>query len=260
MTPLMRIKTMKWRGFTILEATMSTLIVAGVMVVALNCVAASRSLRGRTADRIRGQELAMDLLAEVLQQSYQPATQNEPKRSLWTDVDHYNGLADSPPQTKNGTSIPDCTGWSRMVTVMSVNPSTLAVTTNGGTGIKRILVNVKKNGVTMASVAGYRTSGWTDVIPSPSDVTGNHSPTAVSTGKPLTGGGGHLLVNFDGTGSVDPDGDSLSYVWNFGDGATGVNPMVSHNYNAAGTYNATLTVYDGRGGVGIATLTVVVSP
>jgi glucose/arabinose dehydrogenase/PKD repeat protein len=58
-----------------------------------------------------------------------------------------------------------------------------------------------------------------------------------------------LTVNFDGTGSSDPDGDSLSYDWNFGDGsphATSATP--SHTYTTAGTYTATLSVSDGRGG------------
>ncbi|HXE53428.1 MAG TPA: PKD domain-containing protein [Tepidisphaeraceae bacterium] len=259
MTFSMRPNALNRRGFTILEATMATLIVGGVMVVALNCVATSRALRARTADRIRGQELALDLLAEVLQQNYLPATQNEARRALWTDVDHYNGLLDSPPTTKNGVAIPDCTGWTRTVAVTAVDPSTLVITT-GSTGIKRILVNVQHNGLTVASVAGYRTSAWMDVIPNPNDATGNHSPTAVATGAPLSGSGGHLSVNFDGSGSSDPDGDTLSYVWNFGDGTSGANATTSHNYTAAGTYNATLTVYDSRGGVGIGTVTVVVSP
>jgi len=80
----------------------------------------------------------------------------------------------------------------------------------------------------------------------------NRAPTARMTAMP-TSGPAPLAVSFDGRGSTDPDGDTLSYSWNFGDGSpTGSGPTVNHSY-AAGTYTATLTVRDGHGGVSTAT-------
>ena len=74
-------------------------------------------------------------------------------------------------------------------------------------------------------------------------------------------GGG---VEFDPTSgdwtSTDRDGDTLSYSWNFGDGTSGTGATVTHTYNAVGTYTATLTTYDGRGGVGSATVVLTVTP
>jgi PKD repeat protein len=54
-------------------------------------------------------------------------------------------------------------------------------------------------------------------------------------------------VAFDGTGSHDPDGDKLTYMWNFGDGATAEGAKVTHTYAKGGDYKATLTVNDGSG-------------
>jgi uncharacterized delta-60 repeat protein len=65
-------------------------------------------------------------------------------------------------------------------------------------------------------------------------------------------------VEFLGHGS-DPDGDALSYSWNFGDGntATGANPV--HTYLDNGVYTVTLTVDDGQGHTATDTLTVIVN-
>ena len=49
--------------------------------------------------------------------------------------------------------------------------------------------------------------------------------------------------------ATDPDGDALSYSWNFGDGQTGSDIQLTHAYGAPGWYIALLTVSDGKGGV-----------
>jgi FOG: PKD repeat len=54
-------------------------------------------------------------------------------------------------------------------------------------------------------------------------------------------------VNLDGSSSRDPDGDSLSYSWNLGDGSTARGERVSHAYRTSGIYKVTLMVDDGSG-------------
>jgi len=71
----------------------------------------------------------------------------------------------------------------------------------------------------------------------------NHAPTA-NAGGPYTGTIGNN-INFNGTGSSDPDGDALTYMWDFGDSQTGTGATVQHAYAAAGDYTVTLTVSDG---------------
>ena len=86
----------------------------------------------------------------------------------------------------------------------------------------------------------------------------NSPPNAVATASPSSGPV-PLTATLAGSGSSDPNGDTLSYSWNFGDGtpaASGVS--VTHTYNNAGSYTATLTVSDGRGGIDSATVNIAV--
>ena len=53
-----------------------------------------------------------------------------------------------------------------------------------------------------------------------------------------------MPLQFDGSGSVDPDGSIVSYMWDFGDGSTGSGVTPTHTYAAAGDYTVTLTVVD----------------
>jgi PKD repeat protein len=50
------------------------------------------------------------------------------------------------------------------------------------------------------------------------------------------------------TGTSDPNsGDTVSYLWNFGDAGTSTSSSPSHTFATAGSYNVTLTVTDGWG-------------
>ena len=77
--------------------------------------------------------------------------------------------------------------------------------------------------------------------------TGNRPPVAVPTATP-TSGGTPLGVFFDGDSSRDPDGDTLSYDWDFGDGsAHSTSPNPGHVYHEAGAYLAFVKVTDPGG-------------
>lgn len=54
-------------------------------------------------------------------------------------------------------------------------------------------------------------------------------------------------VTFDCSGSSDPDGEIVSFEWDFGDGSTDCGSDVFHIYATADTYTVTLTVTDDYG-------------
>ncbi|MCP3999666.1 MAG: PKD domain-containing protein, partial [Gammaproteobacteria bacterium] len=62
-------------------------------------------------------------------------------------------------------------------------------------------------------------------------------------------------VSFEGYGSTDVDGDTLSYSWDFGDGTGDSGVNVTHVYPSRGEYVATLSVDDGFGSASCSTHT-----
>lgn len=76
------------------------------------------------------------------------------------------------------------------------------------------------------------------------------SPVASISGA-STGVAG-AAVSFSAAGSTDPQGEALSYAWNFGDNWTGSGVTTTHTYAAAGTYTVTLKVTDASGLAGTA--------
>jgi len=75
-------------------------------------------------------------------------------------------------------------------------------------------------------------------------------PPVADPGGPYAGTTGHP-VQFDGSGSSDPDGNSLAYAWSFGDATTGTGVTPTHGYEFANEYSVSLTVTDdGFGNLG----------
>jgi len=72
------------------------------------------------------------------------------------------------------------------------------------------------------------------------------APPSVSASADPTYGAAPLCVNFEGIG-VDPDGGLVIYQWNFGNGQSSNQNVVTHCYETPGVYNAQLTVTDDEG-------------
>lgn len=66
------------------------------------------------------------------------------------------------------------------------------------------------------------------------------------------------LVTFDASSSYDPDGDIVSWEWDFGDGAIGEGEVVDHSFDLPGEYTVVLTVTDNSGAQAVVSQTVAV--
>ena len=73
----------------------------------------------------------------------------------------------------------------------------------------------------------------------------SNQPPVVNASANVTSGPAPLDVTFSSTGSSDPEGQPLTYSWDFGDNLTSTAANPVHTYTAAGSYTARLTVSDG---------------
>lgn len=157
-------------AFTIIEATISTIIVAVMLVAALNTVGASKTTQQRVASMSRGQLLAEALLAEILQQHYQEPEQtgtfgresgeSAVSRSTYDDVDDYDGWLDAPLTTKDGTLLTNAGDWKRTVTVVRIDPQNPSQAVATESGAKRITVTAIYRGVPQATLVAIKTVDW----------------------------------------------------------------------------------------------------
>ena len=90
-------------------------------------------------------------------------------------------------------------------------------------------------------------------------VSGSRSPVAQATATPDSGHA-PLTVQFDGTGSTDPEEEPLSYEWDFTNDGTvdSTDAQPSFTYTENGVYDARLTVTDPAGKTGTTTVPITV--
>ena len=78
------------------------------------------------------------------------------------------------------------------------------------------------------------------------------NPAIAIVGGGLPYGAAPFTISFDISGSHDPDGNIVSYVFDFGDGSdpvegTDLSQPITHTYDTPGSYFARLTVTDNGG-------------
>lgn len=267
------------RGMTYLEVSISSLLVGLLFVGALRGLASASRAGLRSQHRVQAAQLARGLQAEICGLPYQdpneaPVFGSEASESSGTiradfdDVDDFHNWTETPPTTSTGVTIPHITNWQRTVTVAYADPNNLPQTSATDEGVKRVTVRVSQVSppLLLSESVGYQYQRTSQLLQKPDAVTkrfrGNRSPVAKIMASTLVGTTS-VSVSFQSTGSFDPDGDSISFAWDFGDGATSNSPNPTHTFvNSTGTDRAfavELTVTDNQGAFSVANKTVVVT-
>lgn len=156
------------RALSMIEVALSTVIIAVVLLSAMNMVGAAGTSMSSMANRATGTLLAEQLMAEILEQAYEEPSLGPGSfgieaveavtgdRSLYDDVDDYYKWSASPPQNKGGSLIADRSAWRRSVIVAYVNPADLTQTLETSSGVKRVTVMVSFNNVLITSMVALR--------------------------------------------------------------------------------------------------------
>lgn len=141
-------------GLTLVESVIAVALTAVLVLMSVNSLGSIAKGRQVATQNYQGTMLAEQLLTEICQNPYndpQGGTTFGPEagditnpatRSVFDDVDDYNGWSESPPQNKDGTTLSNFTGWTRSVSVAYVDPTTLSAS-DSDTGLKKITVTVR---------------------------------------------------------------------------------------------------------------------
>lgn len=91
-------------------------------------------------------------------------------------------------------------------------------------------------------------------------VSANEPPKVMITKNPTSAVVGQTIT-FDASGSKDPEGGALTYLWNFWDmGVQKTGPTVTFSYMSAGSHIVGLTVTDNEGAKTIGSAVITVNP
>ena len=165
-SPQLQARSGRRRAFSMAETLMSVVLVGGLLVVSLRMVGASVIWRQSAADVGIGELLAQDLMTEILIQRYEEPVdavtfgresgESGGDRSLYDDVDDYDGWSSTPPELRDGTALAHLAGWTRKVRVVFADPDDPNVIVGTDQGVKRIDVTASTNGLTVASLTALR--------------------------------------------------------------------------------------------------------
>jgi MSHA pilin protein MshD len=156
------------RGLTLIEVTISMLVLAILLVASLSMLGSAAKARYLLAKRQLGPVLARQLMMEAVQNQYASMNANatfgmEPgentgTRAAFNDVDDYDGWTECPPHDKAGNVLPNCTGWTRTVQVYYADPSDpMGTPASTDTGLKRVTVTVTSPNGAQTILAALRT-------------------------------------------------------------------------------------------------------
>lgn len=155
------------RGFSLLECTVSVMLVGILMTAALRSLSTMHLRTGLALERMQGKQLCEAYCREALSKSFADpssgktswgleAGENLMLRSSLDDVDDYVNLNLSPPTNPRAQTLDGFAGWRVTVEVSWADPATLLPTHLTTTNLKRIVVQAFAGNRLVYSTTGYR--------------------------------------------------------------------------------------------------------
>lgn len=152
------------RGISMAETIVATLIIGLVLVSTIEIVGPMVRSTSVHADRLVAANLANELSEEIATKAFidtvpdsdddlgPDAGERPAVRADFDDVDDYAGWTSTPPMLSSNSSMTSLAGWTRAVKVTHAQLSDPTSDSGTNTGLKRVVVVVSKNGVTLAEV------------------------------------------------------------------------------------------------------------
>lgn len=167
------------KAFSLVEVVIASAIIAVMLVAAIGAAGAAGARRQDNTDRAVASYLATSLMDEVRQQSYSPAVlaalesvgsgsgtlagedppvdvQLDTGRASFTTLDHYTDYVDKPPTNRDGSIIPGASAFERRVTITYANPANPDTESLTDQGLRRVVVTVKRRGITLVTLTALR--------------------------------------------------------------------------------------------------------
>ena len=261
------------RGLSLVEVTISMVVISVMLVAGLRLVGSTGSTSRFVEDRTVAMELIEAMLADISRQPYEDpddppefGLEESPEDARpvdswigFDDVDDYHELLAVDGADRQGPAIVPRPGWEVLVKVVWVDPADPEVEKPEETGLKRVLVLASRDGRHVASASmlvGREGRDRRAEVPGTVPVL---EPLARMVVKPRRGSGS-LHFMYDGGFSRDPIGDGLTHRWllngvEFSGAADG-----EHEISTAGMHELTLVVRDGLGRASSTTTFLVVDP
>jgi Tfp pilus assembly protein PilV len=169
LTPTSLSRQHRPHGLTLLEVTISTLIVGCLVVTSLQSVGNISRTWTATNQIVDGQALAQDLMRETLAVAYSDPAYASPNtwgrgvgesnRTHFDDIDDYDDWTESPVADAAGTAIPGYSGWSRNVVVKKLGIWDFAPKSDSSsdTGLRSVTVTATSPTGKKTTLTVYRT-------------------------------------------------------------------------------------------------------
>jgi prepilin-type N-terminal cleavage/methylation domain-containing protein len=131
------------RGFTLIEASLATVIIGVGFVAVLQLIATGTVVNAESSSMTTGMNLARGINEYLLQKKY-------------ADLPGYNGAHYTPPKDSRGSNIDILQDWTQNIEVVSVDPTDLTrVVADPTPQAVRVTVTVVHNGNQVCQLSWY---------------------------------------------------------------------------------------------------------